>query len=33
MLAMPPMEKMEYPALDDLEGWRAMIASCEETVG
>jgi epsilon-lactone hydrolase len=33
VLAMPPMEKMEYPALDDLEGWRAMIASYEETVG
>ena len=33
VLAMPPMEKMEYPALDDLEGWRAMIASHEETVG
>jgi len=32
VLAMPPMEAVEYPALDDVEGWRAMIAAYDETV-
>ena len=32
IMAMPPMEKIEYPALDDIEGWRTMIASYDETV-
>jgi acetyl esterase/lipase len=27
------MEKLEYPPLDDVDAWRAMIASYEETVG
>ncbi|MGD0747236.1 MAG: alpha/beta hydrolase [Acidimicrobiales bacterium] len=33
VLAIPPMEKIEYPALEDVDGWRAMIAAYEETVG
>ncbi len=32
VLAMPPMESVEYPEPDDMDGWRAMIASYDETV-
>jgi acetyl esterase/lipase len=32
VLSMPPMEKIDYPALDDIEGWRSMIATFDETV-
>ncbi len=32
VLAMPPMEAVEYPELDDMDGWRAMIAAYDETV-
>jgi acetyl esterase/lipase len=32
VLAMPPMEQVEYPALDDIDGWRAMIAAYDKTV-
>jgi len=30
MMAMPPMEKIEYPALDDIEGWRTLIAAYDD---
>jgi acetyl esterase/lipase len=33
VLAMPPMESPEYPPLDDLDAWRAMIAEYGQTVG
>lgn len=32
VLAMPPMDEVEYPPLDDLDGWRAMIAAYDKTV-
>jgi epsilon-lactone hydrolase len=32
VLAMPPMEEVVYPPLDDLEGWRKMIADYDHTV-
>lgn len=32
ILAMPPMDVPEYPALDDPDGWRAMIAEHDKTV-
>ena len=32
ILAMPPMAAPEYPALDDLDGWRTMIAEHNKTV-
>jgi epsilon-lactone hydrolase len=32
ILAMPPMETPVYPALDDVDGWRAMIADHDKTV-
>ena len=33
VLAMPPMDSPEYPDREDLDGWRAMIAEYDETVG
>ena len=32
VMAMPPMEAVEYPKPDDMDGWRAMIASYDETL-
>ncbi|MGO8864317.1 MAG: alpha/beta hydrolase [Acidimicrobiales bacterium] len=32
VLAMPPMEEVVYPPLDDLEAWRKMIADYDHTV-
>ena len=32
VLAMPPMETVEYPEPDDMDGWRTMITSYDETV-
>jgi epsilon-lactone hydrolase len=32
VLAMPPMDAVEYPELGDVDGWRAMIAAYDETV-
>ena len=32
VLAMPPMDAVEYPELDDIDGWRKMIAAYDETV-
>ena len=32
MLAMGPMHSAEYPALDDADGWRAMIATTDDMV-
>ena len=29
---MPPMDEVEYPPLDDLDGWGAMIAAYDKTV-
>src|SRR5436190_20190639 len=31
-LAMGPMEAAEYPALDDVDGWRTMITATDEMV-
>jgi epsilon-lactone hydrolase len=32
VLAMPPMDAVEYPELGDVDAWRAMIAAYDETV-
>jgi epsilon-lactone hydrolase len=32
VLAMPPQKQADYPPLDDLDGWRAMIAEHDATV-
>ncbi|TCJ35589.1 alpha/beta hydrolase [Parafrankia sp. BMG5.11] len=33
VLAMPPMQSPGYPPLDDLDGWRTLIADHDRTIG